>query len=61
MRILILGTLLALFVGGCEKTIKDVRTTDAQPAPRLLALISARARARITPTPPPSPPFPIVV
>jgi hypothetical protein len=32
MRTLILVTLLALFVCGCEKNIKDVRTTDAKPA-----------------------------
>ena len=32
MRTLILATLLACFSAGCEKTIKDVRTTDAQPA-----------------------------
>jgi hypothetical protein len=32
MRTLILAALLALFVGGCEKTIKDVRNSDAQPA-----------------------------
>jgi len=32
MRTLILFALLALLIGGCEKTIKDVRTTDAQPA-----------------------------
>jgi hypothetical protein len=32
MRTLILATLLALSIAGCEKTIKDVRTTDAKPA-----------------------------
>jgi hypothetical protein len=31
MRTLILTTLLACFIAGCEKTIKDVRNTDAQP------------------------------
>jgi hypothetical protein len=30
MRTLILATLLALLLGGCEKTIKDVRRTDAK-------------------------------
>jgi hypothetical protein len=32
MRALLLLTLTALLIGGCEKTIKDVRTNDAKPA-----------------------------
>ena len=32
MRTLIVTALLACFIAGCEKTIKDVRTNDAQPA-----------------------------
>jgi hypothetical protein len=32
MRCLALVILIAIFVGGCEKTIKDVRTDDPRPA-----------------------------